>query len=433
MHFRQVLAIAVVVACVAIDGFDVFAIAFASPVIAQQWGVEAATLGVMLSMELVGMGAGAWLLGTIADLLGRRPAIVISLTIMATGMWLASAAAGVGVLCAARLYTGLGIGGLLAAGSAIVSESASDRRRDMAVALMVAGYPLGAAMGGVIASAILESTSRWQSIFEVGAAVTGALILPVIFCVPESIAFLCARRPKRALHAINRILSRYGKPPVASITLHASSVSDADVMGLHRRDLARSTIELTVAFFMHMMTFYFLMKWIPKLVVDMGHSAASGSVVLVWANLAGVVGSLVMSLLTQRYPVRSAVILAMACGSLSVILFGQGLESLSTLSVVAVCAGFFTTGASAGFYAILTRVFPPQIRARGTGFVIGIGRAGAAAGPVAAGLLFSAGWPLSVVAVVMACGCLIAAVAIGRLAAGKELLRRSPGWNEGTG
>lgn len=212
MHFRQVLAIAVVVACVAIDGFDVFAIAFASPVIAQQWGVEAATLGVMLSMELVGMGAGAWLLGTIADLLGRRPAIVISLAIMATGMWLGSAAAGVGVLCVARLYTGLGIGGLLAAGSAIVAESASDRRRDMAVALMVAGYPLGAAMGGVVASAILESTSRWQSSFEVGAAVTGALILPVIFCVPESIAFLCARRPKRALHAINRILSRYGRP-----------------------------------------------------------------------------------------------------------------------------------------------------------------------------------------------------------------------------
>lgn len=184
---------------------------------------------------------------------------------------------------------------------------------------------------------------------------------------------------------------------------------------------------------MHMMTFYFLMKWIPKLVVDMGHSAASGSVVLVWANLAGVAGSLVMSLVTQRYPVRSAVILAMACGSLSVILFGQGLESLSTLSVVAVCAGFFTTGASAGFYAILTRAFPAQIRARGTGFVIGIGRAGAAAGPVAAGLLFSAGWSLSAVALVMACGCLIAAIAIGRLAVGKELIRRSPGWNEGTG
>jgi hypothetical protein len=62
MHFRQVQAIAVIMVCVAIDGFDVFAIAFASPVIARQWGVEAAALGIVLSIELVGMGVvpGSW-------------------------------------------------------------------------------------------------------------------------------------------------------------------------------------------------------------------------------------------------------------------------------------------------------------------------------------------------------------------------------------
>jgi MFS family permease len=121
---------------------------------------------------------------------------------MATGMWFASVSGGVGMLCVARMYTGLGIGGLLAAGSAIVSECANDRRRDIAVALMVAGYPLGVALGGIVASAILVYTGRWQSIFEVGAMVTAAMILPVVRYVPESVAFLCARKPKRATETI---------------------------------------------------------------------------------------------------------------------------------------------------------------------------------------------------------------------------------------
>jgi MFS family permease len=306
----------------------------------------------------------------------------------------------------------LGIGGLLAAGSAIVSECANDRRRDMAVALMVAGYPAGAAFGGIIASATLEATGRWQAIFEVGAIATAALIIPVVLYVPESIAYLCERQSKGALQRVNAILSQFGRSAVSDIPHPVPAASTAGFIRLFEPGIGAVTLTLTVAFFTHMMTFYFLMKWIPKLVVDIGHPVASANGVLVWTNLAGATGSLLMSLLTQRYRVQRIVIVAMVAGSSAVLVFGQGFESLWTLSCVAVAAGFFTTGASAGFYALMARSFPARIRARGAGFVIGVGRAGAAGGPVAAGLLFSAGWPLSWVAAIMACGCLVAAVAI---------------------
>ncbi len=56
--------------------------------------------------------------------------------------------------------------------------------------------------------------------------------------------------------------------------------------------------------------------------------------------------------------------------------------------------------------------FPAKIRASGTGFVIGVGRGGAALGPIAAGYLFVAGSTLPTVAAIMALGSVLGAVAI---------------------
>jgi MFS family permease len=149
----------------------------------------------------------------------------------------------------------------------------------------------------------------------------------------------------------------------------------------------------------------------------MDYPAESAAGVLVWANVGGVVGSIAVSLLTQKYPVRALVIGAMVCGSIAVTIFGQGVASLTMLSVIATVAGLFTTGATAGLYAIFAQTFPASLRAGGTGFVIGFGRGGAALGPIVAGLLFSAGWPLGWVAPIMACGCLVAAAALAQLRA----------------
>jgi hypothetical protein len=62
MHVRQVLVIAIATVFVALDGFYVFSISFASPGIADQWGIEHGKLGVVLSKEMFGMGIGAYLL-----------------------------------------------------------------------------------------------------------------------------------------------------------------------------------------------------------------------------------------------------------------------------------------------------------------------------------------------------------------------------------
>ena len=163
------------------------------------------------------------------------------------------------------------------------------------------------------------------------------------------------------------------------------------------------------------MTFYFLMKWTPKIVADLGFSAAAAGGVLVWANVGGASGSLTISLLTQRVGVRPLVIGAMLAGAVAPVVFGQDLTTLWAFSIAALVAGFFLNGANAGLYAVIAQSFPARLRAGGTGLVIGFGRAGAALGPIIAGLLLAGGWPLSWVAPMMAVGSLIGAVTLTML------------------
>jgi len=162
MSAAQVRVIAVTVGLCALDGFDVLAISFASPGIAHEWGINRAALGVVLSMELLGMAIGAILVGGLADRIGRRRTLLGCLLVMTFGMAMAITARSVVSLSAWRVITGLGIGGMLAALTAIASEFASGRRRDLCVALMSIGYPLGAVLGGSIAAKLLVR-GDWRS------------------------------------------------------------------------------------------------------------------------------------------------------------------------------------------------------------------------------------------------------------------------------
>src|SRR3954470_14612423 len=115
MSRAQIIAVAVTIALNALDGFDVLAISFASPGIAAEWGIDRAALGVVLSMELFGMAVGSVLLGGVTDRIGRRPMILGCLCVMALGMFMVPTTSSIGTLMMWRVFTGLGIGGMLAA------------------------------------------------------------------------------------------------------------------------------------------------------------------------------------------------------------------------------------------------------------------------------------------------------------------------------
>jgi benzoate transport len=411
MSRAQLAAIALCVLLNALDGFDVLAISFASPGIAAEWGVDRAALGIVLSMELVGMAVGSVLLGALADRIGRRPTILSCLVVMTAGMLAATQAGSVVSLSAIRLFTGLGIGGMLACTNAMVAELANARARSLAVSVMAAGYPVGAILGGSMASMLLVS-GDWRDVFLFGAIATGVFLPLAFFLLPESMGFLLQRRPADALERINTLLIRFGHRQVMALPSPDDQAPKPSLRTVFKPGLARITILLTTAYFAHIMTFYFILKWVPKIVVDMGHAPSAAGGVLVWANVGGLAGALLLSLLSWRIPIRTLVIAAMLLSTVMVTIFGRGQSDLAGLALVAAAAGFFTNAGVVGLYAIVAQSFPTPVRGAGTGIVIGIGRGGAALGPIIAGLLFSLNFGLPSVALAMAAGSLLAAAAL---------------------
>ena len=411
MRSAQWLAVLVTVGLNALDGFDVLSISFASPGIARDWGIDKATLGWVLSMELFGMAAGSLLLGGVADKVGRRPTILGCLIAMAVGMFGAAHSRGVADLLPWRLLTGLGIGGTLAAINAAAAELSSRRWRSFAMALMVIGYPLGGVIGGLMVQRLLAS-GGWRSVFVAGGWATAAFLPIVWWLVPESVAFLDRRRAPGALEQINRILARFGHAAASTLSAPHPQGERRSLADIFKPALLATTVLVTFAYFAHITSFYFIVKWVPKIVVDMGFAPQAAAGVLTWVSLGGAIGGALFGLIATRIGLRPLTVCTLLAGALMVAHFGRGAPDLDGLKSTLAITGLFTNAAIAGFYLLFAQVFPTHVRATGTGFAIGVGRGGAVLAPIIAGYLLNAGLAVRTVALIMACGSLLAAAAL---------------------
>ncbi|WP_176399793.1 MFS transporter [Novosphingobium sp. B 225] len=393
MNWRQFVVVGLMVALNALDGFDVLSSAFASPGISKEWGVPREALGVMLSAELVGMGFGSVILGGLADTRGRKLTMLACLVIMAIGMYFAHAAAGVTELSIWRFITGLGIGGMLTATNAVTAESTSKAGRSIAMAIYVIGYPLGGVIGGLVAQTWLLPHYDWRAVFLFGAVVTAAMIPLVALLVPETPAFFTATRPADAVTRINRALTAFGKPPISAlpqIEPGAPKPKLTDILSNPR--LRPVTLLLAFGYMFHTITFYYILKWAVKIVSDYppGYAPPEAASVLTFANIGGALGGLLLGFLMKRWSIKGPTVAMLALAIGTVTLFGLGYGSLDAWRAAAFAAMFFGNGAIVGFYSAFALGFPAFARGTGTGFVLGVGRLGAAGSPIIAGYLFKA-------------------------------------------
>jgi MFS family permease len=380
-------------------------------------------LGVVLSIELFGLAAGSALGGNVADRFGRKPTVIFCLSLMALGMLGASMAVTIPTLALARLLTGLGIGGMLSSTSAMVAEVSNARRRNLNLSLNIAGYSAGAILGGSVASLLLARSGDWRAVFQFGCIATVVALPLAIFLLPESIESLLARRPPGALERINRILKIFAREPLAALPAAGAPKIKAPIGALFTQGYATPTVLLTVAYFAQIMFFYYIQKWIPKIIVDMGHTAAEAGVVLVTANVGCLIGACAIGFVSQRFRIIPLIVGAMLVAFAGIVVFGTGNWDLQQMAIICAVTGFFVNAAVVGLYPVMAQTYPAALRASGIGFAIGVGRGGAALGPMAAGALFSAGYSLLVVSTVMGAGALIAAAAVLMLSRTAQPLR----------
>lgn len=391
MTVRQWVVVVLMVLLNALDGFDVLSSAFAAPGISREWGIPRSELGIVLSAELVGMGFGSLILGGVADRLGRKPAMLTCLVVMAIGMYMAHSAQAVTPLTIWRFITGLGIGGMLAATNAVVAETTSKASRSLAMAFYVIGYPLGGVIGGFAAQGWLLVDYDWRAVFLFGAVVTAIMIPLVMLLVPETPAYFAARRPEGAVGRINKALRTLGKPEISDLPPIPEKAAKPKVTDiLSNRQLRPVTLLLAFGYMFHTLTFYYILKFAVQIVADSGFSQPEAASTLTYANIGGAVGGGLFGFLLKKWDIKGPTILMCVFGVCAVAWFGIGHEGLGAWRLAGFLTMFFLNAAIVGYYAAFARGFPAYARATGTGFALGVGRAGAAGSPIIAGFLFTA-------------------------------------------
>jgi MFS family permease len=408
----QILVCSITVILNALDGFDLLAISFATPGIMKDFNIPPDEgLGIVLAMDLWGMAFGSFLLGGVADYIGRRRAILSFLVVMTIGMYLCSQSGDKHELAGWRFFTGLGIGGMLAAINATAAEFSNDQQRKFWVALMTIGYPLGNILAAFVIAPLLK-THTWRVVFELGAAATGAMIPVVWFCVPESVSWLCRKQPANALAKINATLRKMGHAAISVLPPISAAPPKAPLADVFKPKYLALTSLLIFAYFAHITTFYYVLKWVAPIVSKMGYSPSTIADVLFWASVGGATGGALLGWLSMRRSLIGLTSGVLVLGMISVSIFGAGQETLWGLKGIVALCGFFTNAGIVGLYTLLALAYPTHLRATGTGVVIGAGRGGAALAPILAGYLFGQGLSLQAVSIVMGAGSLLGAIAL---------------------
>ncbi|HNP34394.1 MAG TPA: MFS transporter [Woeseiaceae bacterium] len=413
----QIFVVALCVVFNMLDGFDIAAMAVVAEAVSREFQLTPAQLGWVFSSALAGMMFGAMFIAPFADRYGRRKLIVASLTLVAVSMAVTSYAAGVVSIAALRFVSGAGAGAVIACQVALAAEFSTTRLRTLAVTAVMSGYPLGAMLTSVVAAQLMP-TFGWRGMFWFGGIATLLMAVIAWFALPESLKFLLERQPGTALTTVNRILNRMGRtilsalPPVEKRPQEPGSASGNGMSVLMRNDLKSVTVTLWTVFFLCFATLYFLMSWIPKLMIDAGFEIAVGRTAFLVFNFGGFLGIFLIGILATKWHLTTLIFLLLMAAAACMFAFAIVPHELGLMLIITFATGVFLQGGFSGLYAVAAKAYPTALRSTGIGWAMGLGRSGAVVGPALAGYLIAAGLGMSasylVFAVPTALGALLA-------------------------
>ncbi len=388
----------VVILCwvaVALDGFDLVVLGAVTPALLeyQEWGLTAPQIGVITSYGLFGMLIGALGIGTLADVIGRRSCILISVVSFSVFTALLAFAPSPGIFGLFRFLAGLGLGGLIPTAATMVSEFARMRRGSSSITFMMTGYHVGGVLTALFAIPILPLLG-WRAMFVIGTLPAIALVPLMLRNLPESTSFLVARG-RRA--EAEELASQYGislEPEEVREVQTEERASEGGRFGalktLFSGGYLLATLAFWVASFMGLLLVYGLNQWLPTIMRDAGYALGAALAFLLVLNVGAVIGLLVAGPVADRYGSKVACAGWFALAAVFLFLLSVPLPLPLTYIVVLV-TGFFVFSAQVLLYAYVSKHYPTSGRGTALGWAAGIGRIGAICGPIFGGMLLGAG------------------------------------------
>jgi len=384
--------IGVLLLCAAVlflDGFDTQAVGYVAPALSHEWPLPRGALGWAFAAGLTGLMIGALTLGPVADRVGRKRIIIYSAIAFGAGTLATAFVPDMTWLLIIRFLTGLGLGGAMPNAVALTSEYSPQRRRATMVMIMFIGFSVGAALGGLLAAALIPSYG-WRSVFVVG-GIAPLLLAPLLaVLMPESIRFLTLHGGNSGDVAglLARMAPSAGVDPRTRFAIHEPTLSGLPVKHLFGEGRGLATILFWIVFFMSLLDIYLLANWVPTIVNESGASVSAAALIGAMFQIGGVVGAFALGRFVDQFSFR-AMALTYLLAAAAVTLIGLTSSTLALVTVAIFFGGFFVIGGQDAANALSAAYYPTMIRSTGVGWSLGIGRLGSIIGPTVGGIMLA--------------------------------------------
>jgi MFS family permease len=330
------------------DFYDLILFSFLLIPIKTALGLTDGQIALILGAGLGATAIGGVIFGWLADRIGRKPVLSITIATYSLGTLLCGTAPGFTTLLLFRVITGLGVGGEWATGQTLVGETFPAKMRARFAAVMQTGAPLGVGLAAVVGG-FLEPVVGWRACFILS-ALPALLVVFIRRSMPESDVWEACRTARRPDHP--SFLSILSRDPV-----------------LRRAFLLGLVLAVT-----DMSAYWFTYLWLPKYLYDsLGFSMARSGAWILVAQTGGLVGYLSFGLLADGRGRRLAYSLysfVWAAGLLSVTWFWPTIAAIPALALFSMFLIGVGTGNFSGYGPILAELFPTSIRntAMGTAY-----------------------------------------------------------------
>ncbi|MCE5986032.1 MFS transporter [Pseudomonas sp. 5FOS] len=377
-----------------LDGLDTAAMGFIAPALSQEWGIDRASLGPVMSAALIGMVFGALGSGPLADRFGRK-GVLVGAVLVFGGFSLASAfATNVDQLLVLRFLTGLGLGAGMPNATTLLSEYTPERLKSLLVTSMFCGFNLGMAGGGFISAKMIPAYG-WHSLLVIGGVLPLLLALVLMVWLPESARFLVVRN--RGTDKVRKTLS----PIAPQVVAEAGSFSVPEQKAVAARNVfalifsgtyGMGTMLLWLTYFMGLVIVYLLTSWLPTLMRDSGASMEQAAFIGALFQFGGVLSAVGVGWAMDRFNPHKVIGIFYLLAGVFAYAVGQSLGNITVLATLVLVAGMCVNGAQSAMPSLAARFYPTQSRATGVSWMLGIGRFGAILGAWSGATLLGLGW-----------------------------------------
>ena len=340
-----------------LDAFDAMLYALVLTHIMRDLGMSKAVSGFLATLTLLASGIGGVLFGFIADHIGRKRALMLSILTYSLCSFASGLATSIVMLAIFRFILGLGMGGEWNTGATLVAETWPTELRAKAIAIVQSSWAIGYALAALVAGIVLHYAS-WRMVFFVG-------ILPAIITlwiqnrVPESGMWQEHHRLAHDSKRVAEAQAAYEHPSFARI---------------FQPPYVRYTFALLLANFFGMFAWWGLFTWLPpylSLPVSQGgrgFGVMGTTTLLVTLNLFGMFpGYAGFGWVADQLGRRRAFLLYTFTAAVLVPIYAQA-RAPWVLLILGSATAFFGTGFFSGSGIIGSEIFPTRLRARALGF-----------------------------------------------------------------